>query len=1482
MAFLLSLLVVGGGFFVTTLAFADDVEVTGGEVVDGEVANIGAQSDLGPIAKVTTGSTNTEYYDLKMALEDWEGATSNSTLFVMREVTDTDLSGIKSPDGVITIPFDNYASGVRKMLDLNGNELNASIVVQTHCSSTANTEGYSPLEFVLSSGTLTGSLQVMNGGAGIHDYRGGGVNVSLAGGANVNGGVLIPETTYYWDDGYLGFTNSLVMTSDCGTVGGVYIGKKSTFTMHGGTITNGEDGKITELEGRGVYLGQNAAFTMTDGAITGNKATDDGGGVYAEGPFKNADTDPVENVFTMTGGTISDNSTDGAGGGVYVQGYRSSDGTYSATGKLSITNGEICNNSANDGGGVYVAANGTFSMDGGTISNNSAAFRGGGVYVQGYRSSDGIYSATGILGIKNGEICNNSAALGGGGVFVGPWGNFTMRDSSISGNTAAPASESGSAYYGGGGVYVAANGSAIMLRDTIGGEDDEGQSLGNQATNGGGIYIAKQGKVYMGDGTISNNVATGNGGGVYVQGENYDSTRDYSTAFEMVSSAITKNEATGNGGGVWFSGGAKHDNQYYGKFIMGPGTISDNTAANGGGVYVAGGQFVLKESTESIISGNKANAASANAASANALTGQEEPSATDGNGGGVYIAGAANAEATGGELYMDGAGTISSNTATTNGGGVYVAGGEADNAPGGLFVMKGTIGGTTTDADGKTQSAGNTATDGGGVYVAGGATSEANGGRFAMGANGDTISNNTATGNGGGVYLADGATDSALTKCGGWLTMSAGTITSNTATTKGGGVYVAKDKTLIIWGALNITENTTNEKANNVHLYQAQPNTENRMKVEGNLLNGSKIGVTTDVLPTPGSEDSAKIKITEGYGAEPNQSVDPATYFTSDVEASEDGTQKYFVCWYRGHAGAEGNMEATLQVHVHNWTYTANDATLTATCDATGAQAIHGACVKDPEQGQDVVTLTRTLSVPAATKTYDGKAVTATLSEEKLWTETDGLIEPEISYYKEGKTNPLPGAPKDAGSYVAKATVKQEGKEDVVAQASFSITPLEAKLNWTTTLTYNGKEQQPPVTVSNLVKGDSCSVTVDGKGTTVGSYQATATALSNANYVLPDEKTTQFTIAPLEAKLAWTNTSFVYDAKGHMPTATVSNLVNGDICIVTVTGEQTKAGTHKATATKLSNENYKLPANPTTQFTIASSTVTYTAHVQTYGNRGPVTSGPVGTIGKGKRLESLTAKLSKGTIEYRSHVQGKGWEKNWAKDGGVSGTVHESRRVEAIQMKISDAEGQHVWYRVHSQSYGWLGWAKDGEPAGTAGQSKRIEAYEIVILPDGQTPKGYNAAKAAFVSVPAGKAHVQGLGWVNRSGTSFGTTGSSRRIEAFGLKLSGLPWSGKIVYQSHVQGIGWQSKKADGALSGTTGKSKRVEAVRISLEGEAAKHLSVWYRVHSQTYGWLGWTKDGANAGTAGLSKRVEAIEVVILPNTAAAPGSTARAFRTK
>ncbi len=153
--------------------------------------------------------------------------------------------------------------------------------------------------------------------------------------------------------------------------------------------------------------------------------------------------------------------------------------------------------------------------------------------------------------------------------------------------------------------------------------------------------------------------------------------------------------------------------------------------------------------------------------------------------------------------------------------------------------------------------------------------------------------------------------------------------------------------------------------------------------------------------------------------------------------------------------------------------------------------------------------------------------------------------------------------------------------------------------------------------------------------------------------------------------------------------------------------------------------------------------VMYKTHVQTYGWQGwKANGGLAGTVGESKRLEAIDIKLSNkmytGGIQYVTHVQTYGWQAaennpaTWARDGEASGTSGQSKRLEAIRISLYGDMAEHydVYYRVHAQTYGWLSWTKNGEAAGTAGLSKRLEGIQIVLV-----PKGADAPAANYQGV---------------------------------------------------------------------------------------------------------------------------------------------------
>ena len=308
--------------------------------------------------------------------------------------------------------------------------------------------------------------------------------------------------------------------------------------------------------------------------------------------------------------------------------------------------------------------------------------------------------------------------------------------------------------------------------------------------------------------------------------------------------------------------------------------------------------------------------------------------------------------------------------------------------------------------------------------------------------------------------------------------------------------------------------------------------------------------------------------------------------------------------------------------------------------------------------------------------------------------------------------------------------------------------------------------------------------------------------------------------------------------------------------------------------------------------------ISYRTHVQTYGWQDWKKNGEMsGTQGQSKRLEAiniqLTDKPCSGGIEYRTHVQTYGWQ-GWVSDGAMAGTSGQSKRLEAIQIRLTGdmANRYDVYYQTHIQRFGWSGWAKNGEQCGSAGYGYRLEGIRILLVRKGQTAPASTGdrfyQKAGSGGSPVSKVtgakvgyntHVQTYGWQNYvyDGGMAGTSGQSKRLEGIHIELVGKPYSGDIVYRTHVQKYGWQDWKKNGEMSGTSGQAKRLEGIEIKLTGEMAKHYDVYYRVHAQTYGWLGWAKNGEMAGTSGLSKRLEGINIQLVPKGGKAPGSTAR-----
>ena len=250
-----------------------------------------------------------------------------------------------------------------------------------------------------------------------------------------------------------------------------------------------------------------------------------------------------DGTFHMEGGSITGNNAGLSGGG----------GVWMGGGEFNMRGGSITGNTATaslhagtgNGGGVFVGG-GTFNMSGGSITGNTTTGNGGGVYVE-----DGTFN------MEGGRIDKNYSKKFGGGVGMGG-GTFNMYGGNISNNKAP---HNGGVFVNGGGEF--------NMRGKASISDNEATSDGGNS-RGGGVRVDK-GTFNMTGGSITGNKATGSndghGGGVYA---------GQTGTFNMSGTASISGNHARCGGGVYVVG----------TFNMEGGSITDNKASSGGGVYI--------------------------------------------------------------------------------------------------------------------------------------------------------------------------------------------------------------------------------------------------------------------------------------------------------------------------------------------------------------------------------------------------------------------------------------------------------------------------------------------------------------------------------------------------------------------------------------------------------------------------------------------------------------------------------------------------------------------------------------------------------------------------------------------------------------------------------------------------------------------------------------------------------------------------------
>ncbi|ORX41807.1 hypothetical protein BCR36DRAFT_416534 [Piromyces finnis] len=142
----------------------------------------------------------------------------------------------------------------------------------------------------------------------------------------------------------------------------------------------------------------------------------------------------------------------------------------------------------------------------------------------------------------------------------------------------------------------------------------------------------------------------------------------------------------------------------------------------------------------------------------------------------------------------------------------------------------------------------------------------------------------------------------------------------------------------------------------------------------------------------------------------------------------------------------------------------------------------------------------------------------------------------------------------------------------------------------------------------------------------------------------------------------------------------------------------------------------------------------------------------------------------------------------------------------------------HVCYGVHVQGYGDLPLKQDGEIAGTTGQSRRLEAIYIKIDRLKETFPGSSIEYKIFAT---------GVGWMESSdGQWIGTKGQSRRTEAIGIKLVGeITHYYDIYYKVHIENIGWTDWVKNNQIAGIPNSHLRLEAIQIKLMAKPTEKI---------------------------------------------------------
>ncbi len=258
--------------------------------------------------------------------------------------------------------------------------------------------------------------------------------------------------------------------------------------------------------------GSPAELTLDSAEITGNETGDQGGGVFVDG-----------GSLTVMGSTISGNESYDFGGGVKVE-DTDGDQPYEVVIRDSVLTG----NRAEDGGAVYATGfEGGMVVERSSITGNVAADDAGAMFID---SPDTGVAETPVT-IDGTTIASNVSTEYGAINMQFPDGPFTVRDSTISGNSSEVAA---------GGLTVLSSpgdGAARVLNSTV---------TGNAGAVGGGIYNPDPNEIFVSSSVVAGNSATTSGSDLGDDGTSGGFRVGFSLIGSTAGAAITETPAGSN------------------------------------------------------------------------------------------------------------------------------------------------------------------------------------------------------------------------------------------------------------------------------------------------------------------------------------------------------------------------------------------------------------------------------------------------------------------------------------------------------------------------------------------------------------------------------------------------------------------------------------------------------------------------------------------------------------------------------------------------------------------------------------------------------------------------------------------------------------------------------------------------------------------------------------------------------------------------